>query len=148
MSCCNEELKAARTVGCQFILLIRLKYLLWYVKNLPDLRRRPATSWSQPPQFCGKETPHIVTMGTQSEQQCHSVINDSQCFSRGPRWHHRCSCREYGIIFECFWKQSMRWLWKHPPSPFNVKTACMGTRLQDVWHLVMSIYYVVRPCEQ
>lgn len=34
---------------------------------------------------CGKETPHIVTMGTQSEQQCHSVINDSQCFSRGPR---------------------------------------------------------------
>lgn len=36
-----------------------------------------------------------------------------------------------------------------PPSPFNVKTACMGTRLQDVWHLVMSIYYVVRPsCEQ
>lgn len=134
MSCRNEELKAATVVGCQFILLIRLKCFLWNVKNLPDLRRIETSDFMiTAASVCRKETPHIVTMGTQSEQQSHSVINDSQCLSRGPWWHHRCSCRKYGITFEWLWKQSMKWLWKHlffPP--FNAKTACVGTRLQDV----------------
>lgn len=101
MSCCNEELKAATTVGSQFILLIRLKCFLWNVKNLLDLRRVETSDFMiTASSVCGEETPHIVTMGTQSEQQCHSVINDSQCFSRGPRWHHRCRCRKSGIIVD------------------------------------------------
>lgn len=78
-------------------------------QNLPGLKKMETSHFIGDAALVGGSRHHTLLPWEQSEQQCHSLINDSRCFSTGLWWHHqyqyhRCSDREYGIIFKWLWK--------------------------------------------